>query len=663
MVHRIKKMLIVNRGEIARRIMRSAHNMGISTVAVYADGDVNEPFVSEADQAVSLDGETSLETYLNQNKVLVAAKRTGVDAIHPGYGFLSENKTFAASVIEAGIIWVGPSVNAIAQMGDKLSSKSLMIKAGVPTLPSIEIAKGADIVKLALDIGYPLLVKASAGGGGKGMRIVLTETELLEAVESARREAATAFGDDRIFLERWLASSRHIEIQVFGDHHGNLVHCFERECSIQRRHQKIIEEAPSSVVTEELRQKMGDAAVAAAKAIDYYSAGTVEFLVDGKDFWFLEMNTRLQVEHPVTEEITGIDLVREQIRIAQGQRLGFKQNDITIDGHAIEARVYAEDPKQDFLPTSGRLLLFERSSLADARYDTGVETGSTIGIEFDPMLAKVIVHAPTREEAALRLARVLETTRIKGITSNRDFLVEVLRTQAFLDGDTTTDFIERFDPPRNWSPSRSDVVEASIAAAMVAQGDRRAKAKVLSSLPSGWRNSEMPPETVVYLFQGEMFVLDYQSQRDESYSVSIDNRDLSVAIKHRDGREIALEIQGRLVPFTVLVEDNLWFVHGPMGQIELYEEPRFPDPSATDVGGGLSAPMPGNVVATYVSKGESVIEGQLLIILEGMKMEHRIESPHSGFIEQMFVVEGDQVSNGQILAVLSKNLDPNAFKK
>lgn len=660
MVHRIKKLLIANRGEIARRIMRSAHNMGISTVAIYADGDVNEPFVREADQAVSLDGHTSLDTYLNQDKVMAAAKRTGVDAIHPGYGFLSENKTFAASVIEAGIIWVGPSVDAIAEMGDKLSSKSLMNKAKVPTLPSIEIVKGSDVVKLAEDIGYPLLVKASAGGGGKGMRIVLSETELLEAVASARREAAAAFGDDRIFLERWLASSRHIEIQVFGDHHGNLVHCFERECSIQRRHQKIIEEAPSSVVNHELRQKMGDAAVAAARAINYYSAGTVEFLVDGQDFWFLEMNTRLQVEHAVTEEITGIDLVREQIRIAQGEKLGFKQNDITIDGHAIEARVYAEDPEQDFLPTSGRLLLFERSALADARYDTGVETGSTVGIEFDPMLAKVIVHAPTREEAALRLARVLETTRITGITSNRDFLVEVLRTQAFLDGDTTTDFIGRINPPRKWSPSRSDVIEACIAAAMVAQGDRRAKAKVLSRLPSGWRNSEMPPEMVAYLFDGETFVLKYQSQRDGSYHVAIDSHNLSVAVKRRNGREISIEIQGHLVPFTVLAEENLWFVHGPMGQIELSEEPRFPAPDATEVGGGLSAPMPGNVVATYVSEGDWVKQGQLLLILEGMKMEHRIESPHSGLVEQMFVVEGDQVSNGQMLVVLSKSGEPSS---
>ena len=654
MVNHIKRLLIVNRGEIARRIMRSAHNMGISTVAVYADGDIAEPFVKEADQAVSLEGSSSLDTYLNHDKVLAAAKRTAADAIHPGYGFLSENKTFAAAVIEAGMIWVGPSPNAISQMGDKLSSKKLMTEAGVPTLPSIEVVRGSNAAKLAMEIGYPLLVKASAGGGGKGMRVVLNETELLDAVESARREADASFGDDTIFLERWLASSRHVEIQVFGDNHGRVVHCFERECSIQRRHQKIIEEAPSPAVTAELRQRMGNAAVAAAKAIDYTSAGTVEFLLDGEDFWFLEMNTRLQVEHPVTEEITGLDLVREQLRIAQGEKLSFDQSDISIDGHAIEARVYGEDPGRDFLPTSGRLLLFERSNVANARYDTGVENGSTIGIDFDPMLAKVIVHAPTREEAALRLARVLETTRIKGLTTNRDFLVSVLRTQAFLDGDTTTDFIERFDPPRNWSPSRIDLIEACIAAAMVAQGDRRAKAKVLTNLPSGWRNSEMPPEVVEYLFEGEKVFLQYQSQRDGSFDVVVDDFELSVVIKHRVGKEISLEIQGRLVPFTVVTESDRWFIHGPMGHLEFSEAPRFPDPDSSDLGGGLSAPMPGTVVATYVSKGDSVTEGQILMILEGMKMEHRIEAPYSGSIEEIYVCEGDQVSNDEMLVVISK---------
>lgn len=658
MSKRIERLLVVNRGEIARRIMRTAHNMGISTVAIYSDGDVSEPFVGEADQAVALGGSSSLETYLDQEKVLSAARRTGADAIHPGYGFLSENTAFAAAVQDAGITWIGPSAEAISQMGDKLSSKELMTKAGVPTLPSAEVSPDADAKKLAKEIGYPLLVKASAGGGGKGMRVVESEGDLQDAVEGARREAGASFGDDTIFLERWLSSSRHVEIQVLGDSHGNVVHCFERECSIQRRHQKIIEEAPSPAVTPEIREKMGAAAVAAAEAIGYTSAGTVEFLLDGEDFWFLEMNTRLQVEHPITEEITGRDLVREQILIAQEESLSFSQDELSINGHAIEARLYGEDPANDFLPTAGPVLLFERSKAAYARYDTGIETGSNVGIEFDPMLAKIVVHAPTRTEAALRLARVLETTRVKGLTTNRDFLVSVLRNESFLDGDTTTDFIERIDPPRGWSAERQDVIEAAIAAAMIAQGDRRANAKTLGSLPSGWRNSIMPPELVDFMVDDEAVSLRYQSQRDGSFIAMTDDLELSVLIKSRHGKDIAVEIDGRLVPFTVVSEevvarDVRWIVHGTKGQIELTELPRFPDLDPAGLAGGLTAPMPGNVVDTYVSEGDSVEEGQLLLILEGMKMEHRIEAPQSGVVSELRVSKGDQVANGELLVVLA----------
>ena len=337
----INRLLIANRGEIARRIIRSAHAMGISTVAVYADDDADAPFVHDADQALALVGSSSAETYLNLDKVLAAAARSGADAIHPGYGFLSENAGFAQAVVDAGLIWVGPPAQAIAQMGDKLAAKRLMQSAEVPTLAAAELGDADDPLSAAAEIGYPVLVKAAAGGGGKGMRVVETEAELVEAVASARREAGSAFGDDTVFLERWLTASRHVEIQVLGDQHGEVVHCFERECSIQRRHQKIIEEAPSPAVDDALRTRMGDAAVAAVKAIGYYSAGTVEFLLAGDEFWFLEVNTRLQVEHPVTEAITGLDLVREQLLIAQGEPLSFTQDQIAIDGHAIEARLYA----------------------------------------------------------------------------------------------------------------------------------------------------------------------------------------------------------------------------------------------------------------------------------------------------------------------------------
>ena len=651
----IKRLLIANRGEIARRIIRSAHNMGISTVAVYADGDAGEPFVGEADQAIALGGKSSLETYLDQTKILAAARRTGADAVHPGYGFLSENMTFANAVQKAGLIWVGPSADAITQMGDKLSSKRLMTDAGVPTLPSAEVPMGSDTAALAANIGYPLLVKASAGGGGKGMRVVESESALGEAVDGARREARAAFGDDTIFLERWLSTSRHVEIQVLGDTAGNVVHCFERECSVQRRHQKIIEEAPSPAVTPGLRKKMGAAAVAVARAIGYTSAGTVEFLLDGEEFWFLEMNTRLQVEHPVTEEITGLDLVREQILIAQGDSLSFTQDDLIINGHAIEARIYGEDPVNDFLPTSGPVLLFERSKVADARFDSGIETGSNVGIEFDPMLAKVIVHAPTRSEASLRLARVLETTRIQGLITNRDFLVNVLRNPSFLAGDTTTDFIERVTPARGRTPARGEIIEAGIAAAMFAQSERRARSNILKRIRSGWRNSIMPPELIEYTIGDEELTLEYQSQRNGSFLAMVDDQKLEVFVKSREGQQITMEIEGRLVTCTVTADGDRWITHGPAGQIELTELPRFPDLDRAGLSGGLTAPMPGNVVETYVSSGDEVEQGQLLLVLEGMKMEHRITAPNPGLITDLLVGKGDQVANGELLVVLSEN--------
>ena len=650
----ITRVLVANRGEIARRIIRSTHAMGIGSVAIYADGDAGEPFVKEADQAVALGGRSSSETYLEIAKVLAAAKRTGADAIHPGYGFLAENGGFAQAVVEAGIIWIGPSSEAIAQMGDKLSSKRLMVEAGVPTLPSAEVPADADAAALAAEIGYPLLVKASAGGGGKGMHVVESEKDLADAVDSARREAAAAFGDDTIFLERWLTAARHVEIQVLGDLHGNVIHCFERECSVQRRHQKIIEEAPSPAVDPDLRERMGAAAVAAAKAVGYTSAGTVEFLLEGEDFWFLEMNTRLQVEHPVTEEITGKDLVREQLLVAQGESLSFSQEDLSINGHAIEARIYAEDPGNDFLPTTGPVLLWEPSTVAKARFDSGIETGSNVGIEFDPMLAKVIVHAPTRREAALRLARVLETTRIQGIITNRDFLAGLLKTPGFLAGDTTTDFIERIDPPRVLVPSDSEILEAAIAAAMAAQQDRRSKAKMLKSLPSGWRNTVMPAETVSYSHGDDELTIDYRSQRDGSFLVMSGDAEHRVRVQSREGRQISIEIDGRHLSFTVTAQNSRWLIHGPGGQIELTKLPRFPERDLVGITGGLTAPMPGKVIATYVSVGDHVEAGTLLLILEAMKMEHRITAPTDGVVSELRVQEGDQVANGELLIVLSE---------
>ncbi len=646
----IRRLLVANRGEIARRVMRTAHEMGISTVAIYSDADADAPFVRDADEAIALVGTSSTETYLNVEKVLAAARRSGADAIHPGYGFLSENDDFARAVVDAGLIWVGPSPEAIASMGDKLSAKRLMQEAGVPTLEAVEVEGDTDVVAAAAKIGYPLLVKASAGGGGKGMRIVESEKELEAAVEASRREAGASFGDDTVFLEHYVRVSRHVEIQLLGDLHGNVVHCFERECSIQRRHQKIIEEAPSPVVSETMRAEMGAAAVAAGKAIGYSSAGTVEFLVEGEKFWFLEVNTRLQVEHPVTEEITGLDLVREQLLVAMGEELSFSQEDLEIRGHAIEARLYAEDPANDFLPATGTLRAWQPAS--GARFDSGVEAGSVVGIDFDPMLAKVIVHAPTRREAALRLARVLETSRIQGLVTNRDFLAATLRSDEFLAGDTTTDFISRVQPAAQRALSSEAKAEAALAVAMAEQVDRRLGARVLKTIPSGWRNTVMPPEEVTFSIDEDEYRVEYRRQRDGSFRARVNDHDHRVVVIERTGDSIVVEIDGRRSRTTVTPDGDRRLVHGVDGDLTLTVLPRFPQPEIETVAGGLVAPMPGNVLSVHVQPGDSVEAGQLLLVLEAMKMEHRVTAPEDGVVSELRVAAGDQVGNGELLVVL-----------
>ena len=665
----IRRLLVANRGEIARRIFRTAHDMGISTVAVFAAGDGDSPFVAEADQAIALGGRTSAETYLDGTKILDAAQRTGADAVHPGYGFLAENAGFARRVTEAGLTWVGPTSEAIAAMGDKLSAKRLMEQAGVPTLPALSLAAGVDARAAAAKIGYPLLVKAAAGGGGKGMRVVEREADLEAAVEGARREAVAAFGDGTLFLERWLESARHVEIQLLGDQHGGLVHCFERECSIQRRHQKIIEEAPSPAVGPELRRRLGEAAVAAGRSIGYTSAGTVEFLLLGGEFFFLEMNTRLQVEHAVTEEVTGLDLVREQLRIAQGEPLGYGQDEVALSGHAIEARLYAEDPANGFLPTTGRLLHWQPSPSARARFDSGVESGSLIGIEFDHMLAKIVTHAPTRREAALRLARALETTRVQGLVTNRDFLVAILRTPEFLAGDTTNDFIERVEPARARVAGVEDMIEAALVAAMAAQHDRRQAAKVLRTLPSGWRNTVMPAEELVFEVPSasHQVALAYRIRRDGRFQVRARVRageetlaevEHSVELRASTGVSVELDIDGRRAAATRIVAEDRHLVHGPGGDLELRELPRFPRATGGTADGGLVAPMPGKVVSVHVRVGEVVEPGQLLVVLEAMKMEHQVRAPSAGVVEELRVAAGDQVPNGGLLVVLSQEGAP-----
>ena len=655
----IRRLLVANRGEIARRVFRTAKEMGIFTVAVYSEGDRDAPFVRDADLAVALGGTSAADSYLDAAKVVEAAMSVGADAIHPGYGFLSENAAFADAVTAAGMTWVGPPSSAIAAMGDKLAAKRTMSDADVPTLPSVEIADSTDLSKIGREIGFPLLVKASAGGGGKGMRGVSDDDELSDAIAGAKREALSAFGNDTVFVERYLETSRHIEIQVLGDQHGTVLHCFERECSIQRRHQKVIEEAPSPVLSEALRHQIGTAAVAAVEAIGYQSAGTVEFLLDGSgddaEFFFLEVNTRLQVEHPVTEEITGLDLVREQIRIANGEELGYGQADLAITGHSIEARLYAEDPSNEFLPATGNVDIWHPAQTPEVRYDSGIEPGSEVSVEFDPMLAKVISHAPTRTEAALKLALALERTRVHGVTNNRDYLVAGLRSDEFLAGNTTTDFITRVSIPGQHVPTECELADASIAIALMAQQSNRLNATALRFMPSGFRNSSMPSQQMVLVHEEHEIAVNYRPQRDGSFEVRIGEEDEVRSAKLLSSGSDRFEIQlddiqagGYASKFG-----NRWYVDIPAGSLVLTEKSRFPEADIADVEGGLTAPMPGKIVAIEVSEGDSVNTSQLLVLMEAMKMEHQIVAAFDGVVAEVRVAVGDQVDNGELLVIIS----------
>jgi len=632
-------LLVANRGEIARRVIRSAHDMGIRCIAVYVDADADAPFVHDADEAVRLPS-----SYLDAKAILEAARVTGAGAIHPGYGFLSENAGFAADVAGAGIAWVGPPPEAILRMGDKLAAKKLADEAKVPTLPGSE--DPGDVG----GVGFPLLVKAAAGGGGKGMRVVQAAADLEEAVAAARREAKGGFGDDRVFLERYLARARHIEIQILGDAHGQVVHLGERECSIQRRHQKILEESPSPRVDAALRQKMGEAALRLANALDYCSAGTVEFLLDDDsgEFFFLEVNTRLQVEHPVTEAVTGIDLVREQLRIAAGEPLGYAQEDIDFTGSAIEARLYAEDPANDFLPETGTLVAFEPASTPEVRWDSGVVSGSVIGTEFDPMLAKVIAHAPTRAEAAGRLALALERLHLGGVTTNRDFLVATLRTPEFLAGDTTTDFITRVEPPRRLELPVDELERVARVAALWIQAENRAAAGALASTPSGWRNARMPDQLVVFEHRGEELRVGYHTLRDGSFRLG----DALARIHAWDARGIDVEIDGRRARVQVTRSGDRLVVHGPRGDVELTIQPRFVIPGSQDAHGGFVARMPGKVIDLRVKVGDVVAAGQTLLVLEAMKMEHPMNATEDGVVTEVRVAQGEQVESGALLLVV-----------
>jgi propionyl-CoA carboxylase alpha chain len=653
----IRRLLVANRGEIARRIFRTCRTMGIQTAAVYADQEREAAHAREADVAVALGGRTVAETYLAGERLIWAAKRVDADALHPGYGFLAEHADFARAVTDAGLVWVGPSPQSIALMADKIRAKQLLTRTGVPMLPGQEIDElSADgLAHAAAAIGLPILVKAARGGGGRGMRIVRDVRALPEATASARREAAAAFGSDHLFLERYLESPRHIEVQILGDRHGHIVHLFERECSIQRRHQKIVEEAPSLAVDDGLRRRLTAAALAAARAIGYESAGTVEFLLDADGrFYFLEVNTRIQVEHPVTEAVTGIDLVREQILVAEGHALAFRQEDVGLHGHAIEARLYAEDPSSGFLPTGGRLLDWRAPLDVDVRVDSGVEPGAEIQVEFDPMMAKLVAHAPTRREAALRLALALTRVVAPGVVTNRHFLVNVLRHPAFLAGDTTTDFIERHRPAPVRTATGDELREAALAAALAAQATRRAQARALGTIVSGWRNNPSALQETRYRAGGGEVVVGYLRQRDGTFRCHLDGVAASARLLTATPSAVELEIEGRRRTFRVTSgPGGAVFVQDAHGELRLEELPRFPEAAvAQAAGAGYTAPMPGKVVDIHVAVGDVVTRDQPLVTLEAMKMEHQLTASVDGVVTEVRVSPGQQVDAGQVLVMI-----------
>ncbi|HEV7212511.1 MAG TPA: biotin carboxylase N-terminal domain-containing protein [Blastococcus sp.] len=655
----IRTLLVANRGEIALRVIRTAREMDIATVAVYSDPDAGAPFVAAADHAVRLPGASPADTYLRGDLLIAAARATGADAVHPGYGFLSENAGFARACADAGLVFVGPSPEAIEAMGSKTAAKERMAAAGVPVLPGVLIGAAGETDAAALaeaadGIGYPVLVKAAYGGGGRGMRIVHCAAELAEAVDGARREAASSFGNDTVFLERFVERPRHIEVQVFGDSHGTVVHLFERECSIQRRYQKIIEEAPSPAVSPELRAELGAAAVAAAKAIDYVGAGTVEFVMDQDGrFFFLEVNTRLQVEHPVTEAVTGLDLVRVQLQVADGEPLPAEVTGAVLTGHAIEARLYAEDVPAGFLPATGIVHRFAVPALPGVRVDAGVADGSAVAVHYDPMLAKVIAYGPTRDAACRLLARALADTRVHGVTTNRDLLVGILREDEFRRGDIDTAYLTRHDPVDLGAardPETTLRVHA-LAAALAGAAGRRATARVQATVPSGWRNVPNEDQLTSFTAGGREVHVRYRFGRD-GLRASVDGVPPDVAVGSSSPERVRLTVDGVGRTVDVHRVGEAVYLDSSLGATELFELERFPEPQSAEEAGSLHAPMPGTVVRVEVAEGQHVRAGAVVVVLEAMKMEHVVRAPTDGVVAALHAEAGLTVDTGHVLAVV-----------
>nr|WP_229705133.1 acetyl/propionyl/methylcrotonyl-CoA carboxylase subunit alpha [Williamsia phyllosphaerae] len=659
-------VLVANRGEIAVRVIRTLRDMGIRSIAVFSEADADAPHVHAADDAILIGPAPARESYLKIDAIIDAATRTGADAIHPGYGFLSENADFASACEKAGIVFIGPTPDAMTVMGDKITAKNTVSGHGVPVVPGIARPGLTDdeLIDAAGDIGYPVLVKPSAGGGGKGMRVVHESSDLAAALVSARREAASSFGDDTLFLERFVLRPRHIEVQVLADTHGGVIHLGERECSLQRRHQKVIEEAPSPLLDETTRALIGAAACDTARSVGYRGAGTVEFIVSADrpdEFFFMEMNTRLQVEHPVTEMVTGVDLVQWQIRVARGETLDIAQDDVTLTGHAIEARVYAEDPAHGFIPTGGTVVDLDEPTGTGVRVDSGVATGSVVGSNYDPMLSKVIAHGPDRATAVARLDRALEHTALLGVGTNIDFLRFLLSDTDVRNGDLDTGLLDRLVDTYTATPAPTDVF---IAAAVHEWSALWSDAVDPWSAPSGWRPGGTAAPTTIRLRaetgsptpdQDAAFVVALRGTPSHA-TASVDDAasvDVSAAVTD-DG--VGLTVSGRRRHYRVASDSQVIWVHRPGGvwRFARYAGPGAAGAADANADTDIRSPMPGSVIAVGTDDGATVTAGTVVLVVEAMKMEHSLTASVDGTVE-LLVGAGDQVGVGDVLARIIPN--------
>jgi 3-methylcrotonyl-CoA carboxylase alpha subunit len=658
------KILIANRGEIACRVAATARRMGVKTVAVYSEADVDARHVALCDESVPVGPAAAKESYLRADRIIAAALATGAQAVHPGYGFLSENAGFAQACADAGIAFIGPPASAIEAMGSKSAAKTLMEKAGVPLVPGYHgDEQDAEFLQVQADrIGYPVLLKASAGGGGKGMRIVEQSDDFKAALASCKREAISSFGDDKVLIEKYLTRPRHIEIQVFADSHGDCVYLFERDCSVQRRHQKVLEEAPAPGMTEERRRAMGEAAVAAAKAVGYVGAGTVEFIAnqDGS-FYFMEMNTRLQVEHPVTEMITGQDLVEWQLRVASGEALPLRQDALAIHGHALEARIYAENPDNNFLPSIGRLRHLRMPDAvsftlgdnpvhpAPVRIDSGVRAGDAISPFYDPMIAKLIVWGRDRDEALAQMANALTHYQVVGLTTNIAFLKRLVESPPFAEADLDTGLIERNQAVLFPAPQPASIDELALAAvALVLTEPRYTNLSAGDPWAStdGWRMNV--PLCRQFHFIDRDSPLDISlSYRLQGWMLEQGGASAHATLVRHEGHDYAIRLDGRLVRGTVVIDgEDVHVFAGERHALLRYIDPLLHAGEAEDEGGRLTAPMPGKIVAILVKKDDAVVKGTPLLIMEAMKMEHTIAAPRDGIVQELLYATGDQVEEG-----------------